>query len=149
MCSRNRKICFNEEQVKKVKNYFVRQDDVSFALVFGSVATGRDTPISDIDIAVYFKEKKEALRLGERQIDCICALMRICKFSKVDVVVLNLANPFLGFQVIKYGRLIYAEDVRVFYKFKAAALGRYQDIRQMYDLYDRAAETNLRRGGYG
>ena len=142
----NRKICFDEEQVK---NCFAQQDDLTFALLFGSVALGLDTPISDIDIAVCFKEKKDILKLGERQIDIICALMRICKHNRIDLVVLNLANPFLRFQVIKHGRLIYAEDVRKFYRFKAASLGRYQDIRQMYDLYNKAAEINLRRGEYG
>jgi hypothetical protein len=67
----------------------------------------------------------------------------------VDVIVLNWANPFLRYQVIKYGRLIYAKDVKVFYKFKAASLGRYQDIKPMYELYDRVAEVNLRRGIHG
>ena len=139
----NRKICFDEEQIKK---YLAQQDDLNFALLFGSVAVGLDTPISDIDIAVCFKEEKDILKLGERQIDIICALMRICKHNRIDVVVLNLANPFLRFQVIKYGRLLYTEDMKVFYKFKAASLGKYQDIKQMYDLYDRAAKINLRRG---
>ncbi len=138
---------YPEEQ--ELKNYFVRQDDIEFALIFGSIASGRDTPLSDIDIAVYFKEGRGILELGERQIDIICAVMRICKINRVDVVVLNLANPFLRFQVIKYGRLIYAKDKKVVYKFKAASLGRYQDIKPMYELYNRVVEINLRRGMYG
>jgi hypothetical protein len=63
-------------------------------------------------------------------------------------VILNLANPFLRFQVIKYGSLIYVKDEKVFYKFKADSLGRYQDIKPMYDLYDTVAENSLREG-YG
>lgn len=101
MRRRNTKICFHEEQEEKVKKYFARQDDVAFALVFGSIASGRDTPISDIDIAVYFKGEKDVLKLGERQIDNICAVMRICRYSRVDVVVLNLANPFLTFSFLR------------------------------------------------
>lgn len=141
-----KKVRFNEQQIK---DFFMQQADVDFVLIFGSTALRRETPLSDIDIAVYFKKEDDILRLGERQIDITCAIMRICKINRVDVVVLNRANPFLRYQVIKYGRLIHARDVKVFYKFKAASLGRYQDIKPMYELYDKVAEINLRRGMHG
>ena len=127
----------------------MQQSDIDFALIFGSAALGKETPLSDIDIAVYFRKEDNAMRLGERQIDITCAMMRICKINRVDVVVLNCANPFLRYQVIKYGRLIYARDVKIFYKFKAVSLGRYQDIKPMYELYYKVAEINLRRGMHG
>jgi len=136
-----------EEQ--ELKNYFAQQNDVEFALIFGSVAQGKDSPISDIDVAVYFKEGEDILKLGDRQIDITCAIMKFCKISRVDAVVLNLANPFLRFQVIKYGRLLYAKDERVFYKFKAVSLEMYQDTKPIYDLYEKVAEISLRRGIYG
>ena len=134
---------------QKLKKYFAEQKDVEFALIFGSFASERINAMSDIDIAVYFKDEKNILKLGERQIDITCAVMKLCKINRVDVVVLNLANPFLKFQVIKYGRLLYSKDGRLFYKFKAASLGMYQDIRPMYDLYERVAQISLRRGLYG
>lgn len=134
---------------KKLRDYFAEQDDVEFAILFGSAASGRTTPMSDIDVGVFFKDGLEALNLGERQIDITCAVMKLYHLNQVDVVVLNLANPFLRFQVIKYGRLIYAKDEKEFYKFKATSLGRYQDIKPMYDLYEKKAENNLRRGLYG
>jgi predicted nucleotidyltransferase len=139
----DKRTCFNDQPIK---DFFVQQVDIDFVLIFGSTALRRDTPLSDIDIAVCFKREDDVLRLGERQIDITCEMMRICKINQVDVVVLNWANPFLRYQVIKYGRLIYAKDVNVFYKFKAASLGRYQDIKPMYELYDRVAKINLRRG---
>ena len=130
----------------ELKNYFAQQDDVEFALIFGSVAQEKDSRISDIDVAVYFREGEDILKLGDRQIDIICAVMKLCKISRVDVVILNLANPFVKFQVIKYGRLLYARDEKVFYKFKAVSLGMYQDIKSMDDLYERIAQISLRRG---
>lgn len=131
---------------QKLRAFFASQPDIEFALIFGSVAAGRNNLLSDLDVAVYFSGEKDSLDLGERQIDIICALMRICKISRVDAVILNLADPFLSFQVIKYGRLVFAADERAFYKFKIFSLGRYQDIRSMYELYNRAAAINLRRG---
>lgn len=131
---------------KELREYFVQQDDIELAILFGSTAKNRTTPMSDIDVGVYFKNEEDKLKLGERQIDITCAIMKLYGVNRVDVVILNLANPFLRFQVVKYGRLIYARDEKEFYKFKAASLGRYQDIRPMYELYDRIAENRLRRG---
>jgi predicted nucleotidyltransferase len=44
----NRQTCFNKGQIK---DYFVQQDDIDFVLIFGSAALGRDTSLSDFDIA--------------------------------------------------------------------------------------------------
>jgi hypothetical protein len=134
----------NNLNEQELKNYFAKQDDVEFALIFGSYTLGRINPLSDIDIAVYFRKDEDTLKLGDRQIDITCVVMRLCQINRVDVVVLNVANPFLRYQVIKYGRLIYVKDEKVFYKFKAQTLGIYQDIKPMYDLYDKVAQFNLR-----
>lgn len=131
---------------KRLREYFGQQNDIELAILFGSAAMNRTTPMSDIDIGVYFKNGEDTLKLGERQIDITCAMMKLYHINRVDVIILNLANPFLRFQVVKYGRLIYAKDEKEFYKFKAVSLGRYQDIRPMYELYDSIAENRLRRG---
>jgi len=102
--------------------------------------------MSDIDIAVYFQGEKDALALGERQIDITCAVIRICKINRVDVIVLNKANPLLKFQALKYGRLIYSREEEMFYKFKTGALGQYQDMKPMRELYNKAVEVSLRKG---
>lgn len=131
---------------QELKNYLAQQDDIEFVLLFGSLALGRATPMSDIDIAVYFRDGNDPLELADRQIDITCAVMKFCKINRVDVVVLNLANPFLRFQVMKYGRLLYARDEKIFYRFKANSFGIYQDIKPMYRLYEIIAEKSLRRG---
>ncbi len=131
---------------RKLKEFFAAQGDVSFALLFGSMASGRANSMSDIDIAVYLDDKRGVLDLGERQIEITYLLMKVCSTDKVDTVVLNQANPFLKFQVLKYGRLIYAQDEKLFYHFKAQAFGLYQDIKPMYDFYAQAVNKNLRRG---
>ena len=62
-------------------------------------------------------------------------------------MVLNTAHPFLKFQAVKYGRLLYVKDEKMFYCFKANTLGEYQDIRPMYDLYDKMTRNNLMKYG--
>lgn len=130
-----------------LKDYFSQQADIEFVLLFGSFASGCITPMSDIDVAVYFKGAKLALELADRQIDVTCAIMKLCKINQVDVIILNTAHPFLKFQVVKNGHVLYLRDEKLFYRFKANALGLYQDIRPMYDLYDRMTKNNLMKHG--
>lgn len=132
--------------LKKITEYLEQQADIEFALLFGSQADGKANALSDIDIAVYLKSKKNSLEFADRQIDLISSLMKICRDNKADVVILNRANPFLRFQIVKRGRLLFAKDEKLFYHFKAATLGLYQDIKPMYDFYNALVEISLRRG---
>ena len=130
----------------ELKEYFSGREDIEFAVLFGSHAKRHSNKMSDIDIGIFLKNSNNVEEIGDKQIDITCAVMRIHKISNVDIVVLNLANPFLLFQIIKYCKLIYARDEKVFYRFKADSFLKYQDIKPMYDLYDKAAENSLRRG---
>lgn len=135
---------FNEQLLE---DYFTKQDDIEFVLLFGSLASGRITPMSDIDVAVYFNGARNTLELADRQIDITCTIMRLCKINRVDVVILNAAHPFLKFQVVKYGRLLYVNNEKAYYQFKAHAFGLYQDIKPMYALYNKMTRNNLMKHG--
>ncbi|BCB95254.1 hypothetical protein JZK55_01760 [Dissulfurispira thermophila] len=43
--------------ISKIKKSLKKDDNVIFALLFGSYATGKQKKDSDIDIAIYFKKK--------------------------------------------------------------------------------------------
>jgi predicted nucleotidyltransferase len=45
---------------QKLKKYFAGKDYIAFAYLFGSMARGKFTPLSDIDIAVYIDQTKTA-----------------------------------------------------------------------------------------
>lgn len=134
---------FNQDELAK---YLQAQADVRFALLYGSLARGQANPLSDLDVAVFFQNDLTEEQMGERQIDITCDLMRLFRINEVDVTILNLASPFLCFQVIKYGKLLKCVEKNEFFRFKSRTLGRYQDIKPMYDLYARAAIRNLQRG---
>ncbi len=132
-------------QYEKLEEYFKGQDDIQCAILFGSVALGKTTPMSDIDIGVYFDNVVDKLIASDRQIDITCKIMSLYHINRVDVIILNFADPFLRFQVVKTGRLIYAKDKKEFYKFKAVSFGRYQEIKPLYEQYDKITEEKIRR----
>jgi len=133
----------------ELKEYFKRQDDIQCAILFGSNALGTTTSMSDIDIGVYFGIAVDKLNASNRQIDITCKLMSLYHINRVDVVILNFANPFLRFQVAKNGCSIYAKDEKDFYRFKAVSFGRYQEIKPLYEQYNKITEEKIRRNSNG
>ncbi len=51
------------EILRKVKKYISNNPHIPFAFIFGSYAEGRETTLSDIDIAIYFKGMKEGEKI--------------------------------------------------------------------------------------
>lgn len=76
--------------------------DVSFAYLFGGLATGRRTPSSDVDVAVFLAEGTDPV---EAKLEILGELMRILGTERVDLVVLNSAPLSLR------GRILAARKV--------------------------------------
>ncbi len=91
-----------DAQLKEVLTYFPQ---IVFAILFGSVALGRQRVDSDLDIAV---AANQALTADER-IALISALAD-CTGRPVDLIDLKgVSEPLLG-QIVRYGRRILGSD---------------------------------------
>ena len=74
--------------------------DIELLILFGSYATGHAHPESDIDLAIMFPE---SVYLLDKEIEVGTELMEIFQTGKVDVIVLNLAEPLLLKEVAAVG----------------------------------------------
>ncbi|MDD5265870.1 MAG: nucleotidyltransferase domain-containing protein [Methylococcales bacterium] len=91
-----------EAQLKDVLTQF---PEIAFAMLFGSVALGRQGADSDLDIAV---AAKQALSIDEK-IALIRALAD-CTGRPIDLIDLKVApEPLLG-QILRHGRRITGSD---------------------------------------
>lgn len=100
-------------------------DEVQAALLFGSRATGRQRPDSDVDVAVLLGRdsgngSSELRRLVGALTDEIAA-------DRLDVVILNGAPPALAFQVLKYGLVAFERDVLPLHRFRVRTYGAHAD----------------------
>ena len=85
---------------------FKKYTDITFAYLFGSYASGEQSTMSDIDIAIYLKDESNFSfnKLLLFQGDCCRELKR----NDVDVLVLNTAKNLLLLQdIILTGKIIY------------------------------------------
>jgi predicted nucleotidyltransferase len=127
--------------------YLSAQEDVLAAYLFGSHATGKARPGSDVDVAVLLSQKdslvrfERRLRLGNEAEDAIG--------RPVDLIVLNDAPPLLQHQVLKHGRLLDERDQRARVEFEVRAGQVYADLEPMRKFFQQALFREIEEVGLG
>jgi len=127
--------------------FLATQEDIVAAYLFGSLAQGRATPRSDIDIAVLLKR---AARPEASDLDRQLQLMdEFCRYAdrEVDVVILNTAPPLLRHQVLRYGRRIFERDRQARVDFEVRVGREYEDVKPMYDFFTQDLFTKIKEVG--
>ena len=110
------------------------QLDVVAAYIFSSLAEGRATPHSDVDVAVLLADASDPLAAGDRQLQLMGELERFAG-REVDVAILNTAPPILQHQVLRHRRLLCERDRRARVDFEVWAGKIYADLKPMYDFF--------------
>jgi predicted nucleotidyltransferase len=128
-----------EEQLARL----CRKYDLSFVVLHGSYANGKALASSDIDVG--FLGNNQIIK--ERFFDVLRDFTSLFG-EKLDVVVLNGAEPMISYRVALYGLPLYEKTKGIFSLFKTSAIARYMDSRKFRDMeksYIRAAIAKRRR----
>jgi predicted nucleotidyltransferase/uncharacterized protein YutE (UPF0331/DUF86 family) len=110
--------------IDRLTAFFSAREDVAFALLFGSRASGFSGAESDWDIAVYFRSTGLDLEESEARFDSedrIWAEAEGLAGAPVDLVILNRAPATLAAAALLGGRLLSCRDRVSYGRFLAAA----------------------------
>jgi uncharacterized protein len=120
--------------ISDLKEYMSKDDNVLFAVLFGSYAAGKQKKRSDIDVAVYFRNPPFGLDL----FSLINTLSDICA-ADIDLIVLNTASSFLRHQVMKYGVALAIKDQHIYRQFRECVISGYDEYKFISGMmvYDR------------
>jgi len=99
--------------------------------IFGSVATGKNQPDSDVDVAVLCAGPLTLAQEGELVSHIMGALRR----NDVDCVNMELAPPFLQFRILRDGVLVLDRNPVRRVSFTARAWSTYFDLQPALDTY--------------
>lgn len=127
--------------INKLREYLEKQPNIIFAYLFGSYARGDYHTTSDIDIAIYTKDKDLGLEHYKSLRQELMDLMQ----KNVDLVLLNDATPLVKHLIIK-------EKVHIFSKAKdeerdfiVKSLYEYNDMKPYLDLAYNTMIKRIRR----
>lgn len=110
--------------------------------VFGSVASGRLGPLSDVDVGVLLpKEAEREAVHGEIQ-DSLCRALRT---DRVDLILLDTAPAPLRYRVVRDGKLVLCRDERCRERFESESVLEYLDFKPLRDQMFRTAREAILR----
>jgi predicted nucleotidyltransferase len=92
--------------------YLFQQHPVRLAYLFGSQATQRTHPSSDIDVAVLLDESLTPDERFAERLRLLGDVSRIFGTDHVDLVMLNEASPLLAYETLRHGVLLYCADAQ-------------------------------------
>lgn len=111
----------SDMELVALTNYFKMRNDILASFLFGSVARGKASNDSDIDIAIWLKDEGRRLEFKIWQ-----DIEDILK-KDVDLVILNRAPAILSWSIIRKGKPFIIKD-----------RGRYMDI--LFDISNEAED---------
>lgn len=113
-------------QFPHLRERLERDRNVRFALIFGSLARGRERTGSDLDLAVYFDRPP----VGLDYLDLLSELSDLTG-REVDLVVLNRASAILRHQVLKHRIPLCLKDRQAYARFREQAMTDYDVYRYL------------------
>lgn len=120
----------------------LRQHSVPFAVLHGSVAAERATPVSDVDVAVYVESRDVFLTL-------VVELDEALPDYRVDVMNLAHQPARIVYRVLASGERIHVADEELYHEVKFRAMRDYLDFKPVHDRILRDMERRLDNGQYG
>ncbi|MFH0992180.1 MAG: nucleotidyltransferase domain-containing protein [bacterium] len=127
--------------------FLIKKEEILFAYLFGSYASGLQGEMSDVDIAIYFTASPGLMELGmlTSQLEKILA-------CDVDIIVLNgleKRDPGLAYTIVIGGISLFTRDTKILYEYRHTTLLRYLDAAPLFSLLDRTLSERLAQGTYG
>jgi predicted nucleotidyltransferase len=126
-----------------------RREDVLEAYLFGSRARGDAQPHSDVDVAVFLAPSSAHDEGFGIDAELGAALMGALETNRVDVVLLNRADPVLYHRVLRDGIRLLARDLRATTTREGRALSRYCDFVPQLRKADAARAARMGAGRFG
>jgi len=134
--------------LQKLSRVLKSEPDVAFTYLFGSVAKGRNGPLSDVDVAVYFSPEGDARSRFRRQIQLTSKLSNALKRDDVDVVRLQDAPLDLARDVVENGKMLFCHDDNLRVDFVFRVVRDYLDAEPLRKLEWEALEAYFEDENY-
>jgi predicted nucleotidyltransferase len=131
-----------DEMVERLADLEQVEPAIELVVLFGSAATGRARPRSDLDVAVRGD--------GPVDLDALYLLLgpRLGT-DRLDLVDLRTAGSVLAFEVARHGQPLFERAPGAFRSFQALASRRYCDTAKLRRAQQRAIHAFLERQGLG
>jgi predicted nucleotidyltransferase len=114
---------------EKLKNLFKDYPYIASAYLFGSQASGKTKPMSDVDIAILLKEDAPKGRELIHEEDYLAyKIAKALGVKEVDLIDLNSQGLIFKHNILRTGKLIYDADPRFRISFEMRVISEFCDF---------------------
>lgn len=123
------------KHLQELSSLFATYPEVKLVYLFGSRVSGRVSPGSDYDFAVYL-DTKDKTRMHEIRLELYAQIGHLLGDDRLDIVILNLIeSPELKYAIITGGKLLFErEPFRLLVE--PRILNEYFDFRELLLRYN-------------
>jgi uncharacterized protein len=125
------------EKLKSLPGKLNNDKDIIAFIAFGSAATGKLKPLSDIDLAVLLDDKMNKIQLFEKELDLRSAISQMLGTEEFDLVNLNLAPARFVHNILSEGKLVFCKHNLVLADFIEKNTREYLDFKYYREEFDR------------
>lgn len=126
---RYRKIPDNiQALIPKAATYLQKRKEVHFAYLFGGLAKGAPTPLSDVDIAVYLTEDSDLIEI---KLEILEKLVDILHTDEIDLVVLNKSSLPLSMNILKNHTILVDKKPVIRHTYQSLIMRKYFDYHRL------------------
>lgn len=126
----------------------VAVDEVDLADVFGSSATGDQGPLSDLDVALLFREDVPKERRLELLDELTVAIIDATGIEAVDRLDLDTVGPRIGYEILAKGSVVVGDE-QTATDLEVRFLVRKLDFQPVKRPWDDALDERIRNDTYG
>jgi predicted nucleotidyltransferase len=121
----------NKEGLEKLLTKARQDEDVLAVFLFGSVARGEQTDLSDIDLCLVLRPKLtpfEPTKSSRKRLDYL-------KDFTFDIQIFQLLPIYLRRRVLREGRILFVRDEALLYELAFRTAQAFEDFRPIYLSY--------------
>lgn len=129
---------------RSIRQCVAHRQEIQAAYVFGSVASGRARPDSDLDIAVLVADTIRPSRMLQYRLQLMADFGAALHRRDVEVVILNEAPALLAHRVLSRGTLVFERSPAARVRFQVRTAARYLDLVPMFETHIRYSKQRAR-----
>src|SRR4030065_2512741 len=119
-------------KIAEGKKVLLNDDNIIFAYLFGGLAEGKVTPLSDIDIAIFLKSAHDVAEYKLGLFDRLSDALGTCE---IDLVILNTAPIRLTGRILQKKQILIDKDPPRRHVFESVSFREFFYFKKKEDMY--------------